>query len=148
VLKNCLELLAPFLLQILRAALKLRVYANKWREVITCVIHKPGKSNYDVPKAYRSITLLNTIVKLFSAVIAEEITYLAEKFQLLPANHFGRRPGHTTMDSLHLLIDTMKAVWRRKQLVSVLSPDPRCRGGLPKCCLIKTAAQPKEAVGP
>jgi len=36
-----------------------------------CTIHKPGKASYEVPKAYRLIAFLNTMVKLFSAIIAE-----------------------------------------------------------------------------
>jgi hypothetical protein len=42
---------------------------------------------------------------------------------LLPNTHFGGRPGRTTSDSLHLLTDTIKAAWRKKQVVSVLFLD-------------------------
>jgi ribonuclease HI len=123
VLKNCADLIIPYLLQIFRAAVRLRTYPDEWRDTITCVLRKPGKARYDVPKAYRPIALSNTMAKLLSAIIAEDITYLAEKHQLLPANHFGGRPGRTTTDSIHLLVDTIKAAWRRKQVASVLFLD-------------------------
>ena len=42
---------------------------------------------------------------------------------LLPATHFGGRPGRTTTNSLHLLTDTVKAVWHRKKVVSILFLD-------------------------
>jgi predicted phosphoadenosine phosphosulfate sulfurtransferase len=67
--------------------------------------------------------LLNTIAKLLSSIIAEEITYIAETHMLLPDTHFGGRPGRTTSDLLHLLTDTIKAAWCKKQVVSVLFLD-------------------------
>jgi hypothetical protein len=102
---------------------KLRVYVDKWKESITCVLRKPGKARYDLPKAYRPIALLNTIAKLITSIVAEEITFLAESQQLLPDTHFGGWLGRTTSDSLHLLTDTIKAAWRKKLVVSVLFLD-------------------------
>ena len=63
------------------------------------------------------------IAKLFSSIIAEDITYLMEKHELLPANHFSGQPGWTTTNSLHLLVDSIKVAWRRKQVASVLFLD-------------------------
>jgi ribonuclease HI len=123
VLKECADLLLPYLGKIFRAIIGLQVYPATWKEAITCVIRKPGKTRYDMPKAYRPIALLNTMAKLLSAIVAEEITHMTEKHQLLPMNHFGGRPGRTTTDSLHLLTDTIKAAWRRKQVVSVMFLD-------------------------
>ena len=48
---------------------------------------------------------------------------MIEAHQLIPSTHFGRRPGHTTTDSLHLLVDTIKATWRCYQVISVLFLD-------------------------
>jgi len=68
------------------------------------VLWKPGKPAYDVPKVYRPIVLLNTMDKVLTMIIAEEISNVVEKEGLLPVNHFGSRPGCTTMDTIHLLI--------------------------------------------
>ena len=54
------------------------------------------------------------VAKLLLSIVAEEISYLTEKHQLLPGMHFGSRPGHTMTDSLHLLMDTVKGAWRRR----------------------------------
>jgi len=51
--------------------------------------------------------------------MAEQISYLTQKHQLLPVSHLRGRPGHMTMDSLHLLKDTIKAAWRCKQMALV-----------------------------
>ena len=72
------------------------------------MINKPQKPDYTVPKAYRPIALVNTIAKLLSTIVAEDIVHLTEVHQLLPAHHFGGRPGRTTTNSLHVLVNTVK----------------------------------------
>ena len=123
VLKECADLVLPYLLQVFQAIFKLKVYHAQWREIITCVLRKPGKPHYDVPKAYQPITLLNTIAKLLTSVVAEELSILVKTHQLLPATHFGGQPSRTTTDSLHLLTDTVKAAWQKKQVVLALFLD-------------------------
>ena len=130
VLKECASILMPYLLHIFCAMFKLRTYYRQWREVITCMLRKPGKPHYDIPKAYRPIALLNSIVKLATSVVAEELSHLVEAHGLLPATYFGGHLGQTTTDSLHLLTDTVKAAWRRKQVVSGLFLD--VEGAFPK----------------
>ena len=60
---------------------------------------------------------------------------LTEKHQLLPVNHFGGWPGWSTTDSLHLLVDTIKATWRRKQVVSALFLD--IEGAFPNAVTVR-----------
>jgi hypothetical protein len=76
-----------------------------------------------VPKAYRPIALLSTMGKLLTAVVAERLTYILEKHQLLPHTHFGGRPGRSTTDSLHLLEATVKNAWRSHKVASALFLD-------------------------
>jgi len=87
------------------------------------VLRKPGKPRYDTPKAYRPIALLNTLGKLLTAIIAEQLTYYTEKHTLLPPMHFGGGPARTTTDALHALTYRIKGAWRKKQVVSVLFLD-------------------------
>jgi len=44
VLKYSVDLLTPYLLQVFRAVLKLRIYVDGWSEIITCILRKPGKA--------------------------------------------------------------------------------------------------------
>lgn len=48
------------------------------------VLQKPKKLDYSAPRAYRLISLLNTLGKLIEAVIAQRLSYLAKKYGLLP----------------------------------------------------------------
>ena len=52
VLKEAVDLILPYLIQIFRAALRLNTYSDAWHTWSTIVLHKPGKARYDVPKAY------------------------------------------------------------------------------------------------
>jgi len=96
---------------------------SPWKTFTTVVLRKPGKPHYDVPKAYCPIALLNTMWKVLTAIVADQITFLTEKHQLLLKNHFGGRPGRTTTDAMHLLTLRIKAAWRTGKVVAVLFLD-------------------------
>ena len=81
------------------------------------------KANYNAPKSYCPITLYNTMGKLLTAIMMEDMVHLAEKHHLLPANHFGGRPGRTTTDSLHLVVNKIKGAWRCKKVAVMLFLD-------------------------
>lgn len=123
VLSQCAELITDRLWYIYSAILERGLYYAAWKHFTTVVLRKPGKPRYDVPKAYRPIALLNTMGKLLTAIIAEQLTYYTEKHGLLPPMHFGGRPGRTTTDALHALTYKIKDAWRKKQVVAVLFLD-------------------------
>ena len=115
--------LTDYLLHLFNAAVNLRAYYDPWRESTTVILRKPGKPDYSVPKAYRPIALLNTTAKLLTAIIADRTSYILESHNLLPATHFGGRPGRTTEDSLHLLESTVRHAWRQNKVVAALFLD-------------------------
>jgi hypothetical protein len=94
-----------------------------WKSFTTVVLHKPRKPRYDTPKAYQLIALLNTMWKVLTAVLADQITFLTETHQLLPKHHFGGRPGRTTTDAMHLLTLKIKAAWQAGKVASALFLD-------------------------
>ena len=115
--------IVDYLFYIYQAMLENSIIYKPWKEFITVVLCKPGKSSYNTPKAFRPIALLNTMWKVIMAIVANHITYYTEKYQLLPANHFGGRPSRTTSDAIHVLINKIKAAWRKQDVVSVLFLD-------------------------
>ena len=123
VLMKCADLLVDRLWYIYSAILERELCYDPWKQFTTVVLRKPGKPRYDVPKAYRPIALLNTMGKLLTAIVTEQLTYYTEKHSLLPPNHFGGRPGRTTTDALHALTYRIKDAWRKRQVVSVLFLD-------------------------
>lgn len=121
--KQCAKILVPYLKHLFNAVFSHCTYFEPWKQFTTVVLCKPGKPDYSVPKAYCPITLLNTLGKLLTAVVAEHLTYTLEKHQLLPDTHFGGRLGRSTMDLLHLLEETIKNAWRTQKVASVLFLD-------------------------
>src|SRR5882724_5745537 len=76
-------------------------------------IGKPVLDNWPV-------TFLNTMVKVLSACVAENITHAVEMHGILLRNHLGSRPGCTTTDSLHYVVKFVNNTWRRKEVVRAL----------------------------
>lgn len=101
VLKKCTNQLVSIIGPIFRATFKLNVYPAAWKNSITLVIRKPACASYSEPGSFHPIALLDTIRKILLACVAEDLTKLAETHNLLPPNHFGCRPGHTTTDAIH-----------------------------------------------
>ena len=123
VLSKCANTLADRLYYIYRAILKRNLYYTPWKQSTTVVLCKPGKPRYDTPKAYRPIALLNTMSKVLTAIAADLMNFYMEKHNLLPAHHFGGRPGRTTADAVHLLIHKIKDTWHKHQVTAVLFLD-------------------------
>ena len=128
VFKHC-PTLADHLLPLFNTVFTLRMYYEPWRESITVILHKPGKLDYFIPKAYHPIALLNTTSKLLSAIVTDRASYLLESHSLLPSMHFSGRPGCSTTDLLHLLETTVKHAWWQGKVVLALFLDI-CNGSL------------------
>ncbi|KAJ3492820.1 hypothetical protein NLJ89_g11157 [Agrocybe chaxingu] len=122
-LQRSLDIIGQHLLRIYQAVFKLKSYVDSWREFLTVVLRKPGKPNYQVPKAYRPIALLCTMAKILTAIVAETLSRMIEKEQLLPTNHYGGRAGRMTTDAVHVLEERIRAAWRKGKVVSVLFLD-------------------------
>ena len=123
VLMRCADLLTDRLHYIYKAMIERNLHYDPWKRFTTVVLRKPGKPKYDIPKAYRPIALLNTMWKVLAAILAEQLTFYSEKYQLLPAHHFGGRPGRSTTDAIHLLVHNIKSAWRKGNVASVLFLD-------------------------
>jgi ribonuclease HI len=120
---HCRELLVPHLGPYYRATFDLKFYPEAWKTSTTPVLRKPNKPDYSLPKAYRPITLLNTIAKILSSIVSEDLVHLAETHNLLPPNSFGGRPGRSTVDSLMLTVHWAFEKWRKGLVVSGLFLD-------------------------
>ena len=92
-LSNCANLIVNRLYFIYDAMLEKGLHYSPWKISTMVVLQKPGKLQYNIPKAYRPIALLSTMWKILTTIVAGHITHLTEKHQLLSPNHFGGRPG-------------------------------------------------------
>ena len=120
-IKNA-DLLVPHLGPIYRVTFTQRHYPDQWKVSFTVVLQKLGCPDYTLTKAYHPIALLDTMAKILSSCVADEISYLAETYEMLPPTHFGGRPGCTTVDSIHLFSKFAHDTWAhpRERYVSAL----------------------------
>ena len=123
VLQKCVNVIMSRLTRIYRAILDLNVYFELWKEFTTVVLRKPGKPSYEIPKAHRPIALISTMAKVLTAIVAENLSSAVEKHQILPKTHFGGRPGRSTADAVHYLVDKVCSAWRNNRVASVLFLD-------------------------
>ena len=121
VLMRCSDLVTDRLYFIYKAMVERNLHYGPWKISTTVVLRKPGKPRYDVPKAYRPIALLNTMWKVLAGMIADQLTFYSEKYNLLPPNHFSGRPGRTTSDALLLVTHKIKNAW--SNVTSILFLD-------------------------
>jgi len=117
-------LLIPYLGPIFQATFHLSIYPEEWKQLSTIVLCKPSQPDYSLPKAYRPITLFDSMAKILSSCIADDLTYITEHHNLLPPMHFNRHPRRSTTDSLHLLTKCVMDAWASKDsFVSILFLD-------------------------
>jgi hypothetical protein len=120
---HCRKLFVPHLGPYYRATFNLKHYPKGWKTSTTSVLRKPDKPDYTIPKAHRPITQLNSIAKILSSIVAEDLVHISETHKLLPANYFGARPGRSTSNSLMLAVHWTFEKWRKGLLVSSLFLD-------------------------
>ena len=122
-LRHCAKQLAPILAKIYTAICRLDYYPTKLRNIDQIVIRKPGRPSYEEANAYRPIALIETIAKIQTTIVAEDLSHLCEKYNLLPNHQFGGRPGRTTSEALHLTEQFIRDAWRKGDVVSALFLD-------------------------
>ena len=96
---------------------------SQWREAKIIPLRKPGKGDYTTPKAWRPISLLSTLGKILEAVLADRLSYIVEKYSLLPTNHFGARKRRSTEQAITILQEQVYKAWRDRKVVSLISFD-------------------------
>ena len=111
------------ILDLFKASLDEGILPRQWREAKIIPLKKPSKPDYRYAKAWRPISLLATLGKIFEAVLAERISYAAEKYNLLPENHFGARSRRSAEQALILLQESIYKSWRGGQVLSLISFD-------------------------
>ncbi|KAJ6472101.1 hypothetical protein C8R45DRAFT_836132, partial [Mycena sanguinolenta] len=69
---------APALLVILEAGLRLSYFPASWRIFLTVTLRKPGKSDYTIPGAYRPIVEEEGLAKVVESVLTEWLSSFTE----------------------------------------------------------------------
>ena len=116
--------LAAALTLVTQTCLDWEYYPQAFKTARTVALRKPGKGDYQAPKAWRPIALLETLGKVVEAVIAARIRDFAESKGLLPEAQMGARRGRSTETAVALLLGQVRAAWDSGGAVaSVLALD-------------------------
>lgn len=94
-----------------------------WKTAKIVVIRKPGKADYTAAKAYRPISLLQTLSKALELIIVRRLSYLTETYGLLPENHFGGRRQRSCEQALNILVEKIHDAWRVSKVLSLVTFD-------------------------
>lgn len=77
----------------------------KWRQATGAVLKKKGKTDYQIPKSYRVISLLNCFGKVSERIIANRLGALAETTHLIHQTQIGGRRSKSAIDAALVLTD-------------------------------------------
>jgi hypothetical protein len=117
------DLLVPCLGPIYCALDDLEYYPEGWNHINSIVLCKLGKTNYTNPTAYHPVCLMKDHACLYHTAKTMQLTVEVERAGILPSNHYGARPGHAAMDTLHAVVKIVKGTWRKGEVASVLCMD-------------------------
>ena len=123
VIKKTLPLIEQHLQALMQASIDLGHFPKPFKQTNTVVLRKPGKPDYTVTKAYRPIALENTLGKVLESVMADTISYLTETYELLPAHHYGGRPGRSAEDAMMILTENIHKAWKNKKIYTAVFMD-------------------------
>ena len=118
-LRQCEDILAPYLLSLFSASIQFRHVPASWKEATVVAVPKPGGDETS-PKGYRPISLISCISKVLERIVTDRLTFFLESRHLLSEGQFGFRKGRSTEDALwHLVTAASVALQRRQRLVLV-----------------------------
>jgi hypothetical protein len=81
---NTSTIIAALVASIITRILNLGEMPPDFKESLTIILKKEGKSDYTLPKSYRPIALENTLAKILEKVIANKLAKLALDYSLIP----------------------------------------------------------------
>ncbi|KAF7573996.1 hypothetical protein PtrM4_056190 [Pyrenophora tritici-repentis] len=94
-----------------------------WKAATGAILKKPSKPDYSIPKAYRVITLLNSLGKILERIIAKRLSSLAETTDLLHSSQIGGRNKKSAIDAAFLLVDQIQHKKQQGQITSTVFVD-------------------------
>ncbi|MBW0525251.1 hypothetical protein O181_064966 [Austropuccinia psidii MF-1] len=118
-IKIACDLLVNKLADLFNNCLTIGHFPTPWKRASTIIIQKTNKSDYSDPSAYRPITLLNTLSKLFERILNNRIMYWAHKTGAIAEGHFGGRRGRNIEEAMILLDSWIKERLRKGKVVAV-----------------------------
>ena len=109
--------------QLYKAVLSNGYHPKCWREAKGAILAKPNKPDYQSPKAYRIIALLNCLGKIAEKLVAKRLSSLCEQHQLLYQDQMGGRPHRSATDAILALVHDIQQGNNQRMVTSALFMD-------------------------
>src|SRR5690606_15062349 len=106
--------------QLFKAVLFNGYHPRCWREAKGAILAKPNKPDYQSPKAYRIIALLNYLGKIAEKLGAKRLSSLCEQHQLLYQDQMGGRPHRSATDAILALVHDVQQGNNQRMVTSAL----------------------------
>jgi hypothetical protein len=91
------------------ALFRFQAFPDSWKIAQCIVIPKPGKPSYTTPKAYRPISLLPCISKIYERIAANRIAQSAGQCLAISPNQIGARSHYSAIDALLKILSPISA---------------------------------------
>ncbi|KAE8244624.1 hypothetical protein A4X13_0g6427, partial [Tilletia indica] len=101
--------------KIMESAVRLGWHPSLFRQATLVALQKGGNRDPAEPRSYRLISLLPCLGKVLEKIVARRLTFLAQKYNWVPAEQFGSMPGRGTDDAALTLIHDIEAGWAQPQ---------------------------------
>ena len=121
-LSHCEDILAPYLLPLFTASLRLAYIPTAWKVARVVAVPKPGRDPAS-PKGYRPINLNSCISKVLERILLERLTYFLETGLHLPQSQYGFRKGRSTELALWRFVTAATQALQKRHGTALLSLD-------------------------
>jgi len=85
--------------ELLNGCLRAGHHPHQWKEAVICIIPKPNRADYTLPKNFHPISLLECLGKLLEKAIARMIYRDMDGHSLVPTTQYGGRNTSSTIDA-------------------------------------------------
>lgn len=124
ILKELPEKVVRLITIIFNAILRVGYFPDQWKVAQIIVVPKPGKPLHDVT-SYRPISLLPIMSKLLEKIILERLRPILDQNDIIPSYQFGFRPGHSTLEQVHRVVNIINSALEEKKFCSAAFLDIR-----------------------
>ena len=107
---------------IYNSILRLGHFPLQWKYALVIMIAKPGKPPQQT-NAYRPISLLPLLSKIFERLLITRINDALSKDELLPLHQFGFREGHSTIQQCHRIVNRIRESLEQKKVCASVFLD-------------------------
>jgi ribonuclease HI len=122
-LKKTFDIAHQHLHTLIQASINIAHFPAPFKTTTTVILRKPAKPDYTKANAYRPIALENTLGKLIESIVTELLSHAAEEYQLIPAQHYGGRPGRTGEEAMIMLMEKIMHAWKEREVYSTVFMD-------------------------